>query len=336
MMKITFSALAFLPLTLGAGAALAQSTTETVTLTMDINQPSLFSADLKDKYKSTIDDRSGTTTFDVLCSAGASAWLGLSRIDQACSVSGAGVIKNPNNASQTLPRISYSGGYTVVAKQDGNTDATNILANYLRAGSAPAQNSSFKGNLILKPENQAESARALGADLIKNLQQTAAGTTAVTYNTKIDSVRFDNFTVPDVGQRDSAACTWTGDAIFAYANNAWQMKLDVKCGDKSFKVEGNMPLVDAAAGSDWQQEYDLNLVLPGAGGGDPFAAADPFAKVDGVTGVIKLKNSGRASDGGVYEHVQVDGKLTGTGVPLEMVRSYAEIMAVLARTYFGA
>ncbi|MBI1172442.1 hypothetical protein GC209_13675 [bacterium] len=336
MMRNALYLFASLSLAALGSTAQAQSTSETVTLAIDINQPSLFSADQKDRFKSTIDDRSGTTTFDVLCSAGASAWLGLSRIDQACSVSGAGVIKNPNNPSQTLPRISYSGGYTVVAKQDGYTDATTILANYLRAGSAPAQNSSFKGNLILKPEHQAESARALGAELIKNLQQTAAGTTAVTYNTQIDSIRFENFTVPDVGQRDSAPCTWTGDAIFAYANNAWQMKLDVKCGDKAFKVEGNMPLVDAAAGSDWQQEYDVNLVLPGAGGGDPFAAADPFATVDGITGVIKLKNSGRATDAGVYEHVQVDGKLTGTGVPLEMVRGYAEIMAVLARTYFGA
>ncbi len=336
MTRSAFSALSLICTALYGSAAFADSTTETVKLTMDINQPSLFSADLKDNFKSSIDDRSATTTFDVLCSAGASAWLGLSRIDQACAINGAGNIKNPNNPSQTLPRISYSGGYTVVAKQDGFTDATTMLANYLRAGSAPAQNGSFKGDLILKPENPPSSAKQLGADLIKNLQQTAAGTTAVTYNTQIDSVRFDNFTVPDVGQRDSAACTWTGDAIFAYANNAWQMKLDVKCADKEFKIEGNMPLVDAPSGSDWQQEYDLNLVLPGAGGGDPFAAADPFAKVDGVTGVIKLKNSGRASPGGVFEHVHVDGELTGTGVPLELVRGYAEILAVLARTYFGA
>lgn len=336
MLKHSLSILAVLCVAGTAGASLADSATETVTLTMDINQPSLFAADQKDDFKSTIDDRSGTTAFDLLCSAGASAWLGLSRIDQACALSGSGSIKNPSNTSQSLPRISYSGGYTVVAKQDGYTNATTMLANYLRAGSAPAQNSSFKGSLVLKPEKPSQSASQLGADLIKNLQQTATGTTAVTYNTQIDSVRFDSFTVPDVGQRDSTACTWTGDAIYAYANNAWQLKLDVKCGDKNFKVEGNMPLVDAAAGSDWQQEYDLNLVLPGVGGGDPFAAADPFAKVDGITGVVKLKNSGRATKDGVYERVHVDGQFTGTGVPLEMVRGYAEIMAVLARTYFGA
>lgn len=71
-------------------------------------------------------------------------------------------------------------------------------------------------------------------------------------------------------------------------------------------------------------------------GGDPFAAADPFATVDGITGVIKLKNSGRATGAGVYDLVQGNGKLIGTGVTLEMVRSYAQIMAILARTDFGA
>ena len=128
------------------------------------------------------------TTFDVLRSAGARAWLGLSRIDLVCSVSGAVVIKNSSNASQTPPLISYSGGFTVVAKQDGNSDATTILANYLRAGSAPAQNSAFKGSLILKPEHHAKAVRTLGAALIKSLQQTAARTTVVTYNTQINSV----------------------------------------------------------------------------------------------------------------------------------------------------
>lgn len=317
-------------------AALAQSATEHVTVVIDINQPSLFSADSQDVFKGTIDDRSGSTTIQATCSAGASAWLGLSRIDEACAVSGNGTIKNPNNPSQSLPRISYSGGFTVEADADGYTNASTILANYLRAGSAGAENSSFKGNLVMQPENPSASARALGDSLIKQLQETATGTEAVTYNTEIDSVRFENFTVPHVGQRDSASCSWTGDAIYAYANEAWQMKFDVKCGDLAFALEGNMPLADAAAGSAHQQEYQLNLVLPGAGGGDPFAAADPFAVVDGVTGTIRLTNSGRANDDGVYEKVRVEGDLNGVGVPLELTRSFGEILVVLARTWFGA
>ena len=317
-------------------ASWAQSTTETVKLKIEVKQPSLFSADERDAFKGVVDDRSGTTTLESNCSAGASAWLGLSRIDEACAVSGNGTIKNPNNPAQSLPRVSYSGGFTIEAASDGFTNATTILANYLRAGSAGAENGSFKGNLVMMPESPSASAKALGEALIKNLQETATGTEAVTYDTQIDSIRFENFTIPHVGQKDSVSCSWTGDAIFAYANEAWQMKFDVKCGDKTYGLEGNMPLADAAAGSAHQQEYQLNLVLPGAGGGDPFAAADPFAVVDGVTGTIRLTNAGRATEDGVYEKVAVEGDLNGVGVPLELVRGFGQIMVIFGRTWFGA
>ena len=336
MSNHSFFLLSALCSSLFSGVATAQSISETVKINLAVTQPSLFDSDSKDTFKGSVDDRSGTTTYEVTCSAGASAWLGLSRIDEACAVNGSGSIKNPNNPSQALPRISYLGGFTVQAKSDGYTDAATITANYLRAGSAGAENSSFKGSFVMKPENPSESARALGDALVNKLKETAAGTETVQYNTEIDSVRFEGFTVPQVGQRDSVACAWTGDAIYAYANDAWQMQFDVKCGDAAYRLEGNMPLVDAPAGSDHQQEYAINLVLPGAGGGDPFAAADPFATVDGVTGVLNLTNSGRATEDGVYEKVAVSGDLTGTGVPLELVRGFGQIIVILGRTWFGA
>jgi hypothetical protein len=323
-------------LVLAAPAAFAQSTTETVTFAMQAQQPSLFDSDRQDVFRGTIDDRSGTTVFDVTCSAGASAWLGLSRIDEACSVAGSGIIKNPNNPAQTLPRLNYLGGFTIEADADGYTNMSTVLANYLRAGSAGAENKTFGGNVVMKPENPSESALALSSRLLENLQETATGTEAVDFSTEIDSIRFENLTIPHVGLGDTVACAWTGDAIFAYANNAWQMEFDVKCGDASYRLEGNMPLVDAPAGSDHAQEYALNLVLPGAGGGDPFAAADPFAVVDGLTGTLRIANSGRATEDGVYESIKVDGELTGNGLPLELVRGYAQILAIFGRTFFGA
>lgn len=313
----------------------AQSATETVKFGLTVFQPSMFDTDQRDTFAGVVDDRSGTTTLNIECSAGASAWLGLSRIDEACSTAGSGSIKNPNNPSQTLPRISYSGGFTIEAASDGYTDAATILANYLRAGSAGAENAHFSGNLVMKPENPSASARALGDRLLENLKETATGTQTVEYSSEIDSIRFEGFTIPHVGGRDSISCSWTGDAIFAYANEAWQMAFDVTCGDATYRLEGNMPLVDIS-GQKWQQEYQINLVLPGgSGGADPFAAADPFAVVDGVTGVLRLTNSGRASEAGVYERVVVDGDLTGTGLPLELVRGFGEIMVIFGRTWFG-
>jgi hypothetical protein len=319
-----------------AAPAFAQSTTETVTFKLTADQPSLFDSDELDTFSGTIDDRMAMTTFEVVCSAGASAWLGLSRVDEACSVSGNGLIKNPNNPAQTLPRLNYMGGFTIVADDDGYTDAETILANYLRAGAAGAENGSFGGHLIMQPEDPSESALALSQRLIENLQETAAGGASVEYSTEIDSIRFEGFTVPHMGHQGSESCSWTGDAIFAYANNSWQMQFDVRCGAESFRLEGNMPLLDAQAGADYQQEYALNLVLPGAGGGDPFAAADPFAAIDGITGTLRMANEGRSTDDGVYEQVNVTGELVGTGVPLELVRGYGQIMIVLGRTFFGA
>ncbi len=96
-----------------------------------------------------------------------------------------------------------------------------------------------------------------------------------------------------------------------------------------------MPLIKAAAGAAHQQEYRLNLVVAGKGSSDPFAAADPFATVNGVVGTIQLKNSGREVED-VFENVTVTGDLKGTGVPLELTRSFGQIMLVFARTFFGA
>ncbi len=320
---------------LTAGLASAQSLPETVSIKMDITQPSMFDNGKRDTFKGVIDDKSGTTSFDVTCSAGSSAFMGLSRTDEACAVSGNGVIKNPNNPAQTLPRLSYSGGFTIEGKNDGYTNVSTILANYLRAGSAGAENKAFGGNLMMMPENPSASAAALSKALIKNLQEKAAGTEAVEFSTEIDSVRFEGFTIPHVGLGNTVSCSWTGDAIYAYANDAWQMAFDVKCGDMSYRLEGNMPLAEASADSDHQEEYVVNLVVPGAGGGDPFAEADPFATVDGITGVLKMTNSGRKTEGDVYEKVSVTGTLTGNGLPLEVVRGYGQIMVILGRTYFG-
>lgn len=318
-----------------ATPALAQSTSETVDITLRVNQPSLFDSDRQDVFNGIVDDRLATTTLEITCSAGASAWLGLSRIDEACAVAGSGLIKNPNNPAQTLPRLAYMGGFTIEADSDGYTNAGTIQANYLRAGAAGASNETFGGNLVMMPENPSASALALGERLVENLRETAAGTEAVNFSTEIDSIRFENFTIPHAGQQGGESCSWTGDAIFAYANDSWQMELDVRCGSDTYRLEGNMPLVDAPAGSTHGQEYAINLVLPGAGGGDPFAAADPFATIDGITGTLRMTNAGREVEG-VYENVSVEGVLTGTGLPLELVRGYGQILVIFGRTFFGA
>lgn len=336
MRKMTTILLAFASSFAFFGAPAFAEGPETVKLTMEVVQPSLFDPKKRDTFKGTTDDRSGTTSINVECSAGASAYFGLSRVDETCAISGNGSIKNPNNPSQSAQRVNFNGGFTIEADNDGYTDASSMKVNYLRVGSAPAESTQFGGNLVMMPENPSASAKALGDTLLKKLEEKAAGSNAVEFDTKFDSIRFENFTVPHVGQKDSKSCSWTGDAIFPYANDAWQMAFSVKCGDVTIKLEGNMPLVPAPAGSDYSDQYVLNLVIPGEGGGDPFAEADPFATVTGIVGTIKHVGTGRKTEDDVYEKVKVTGELTGNGVPLEAVRSFTQIFTILARTFEGA
>ena len=319
------------------GTAFAQAPASEVKVKMTITQPSLFDKSKKDTFDGSVDDASGTTSLKVVCTAGSDGkfGIGIGRTDESCSVTGLGLIKNPANPSQTLPRINFSGGFTVDGKKDGHTDAATLVSNYLRVGTASAENSSFKGSLTMMPEKPSASAVALHKRLLKSLSETTTGAKAQQFNTKLDSVRFNDFQVPHVGLGSSQSCSWTGDLIYAYVNEAWQASFTVKCGDENYKLEGNMPLVKAAAGAAHQQEYRLNLVVAGKGSRDPFAAADPFAVVNGVVGTIQLKNSGRDVED-VFENVTVTGDLKGTGVPLELTRSFGQIMIVFARTFFGA
>jgi hypothetical protein len=317
------------------GSAFAQSPSNEVRVKMTISQPTLLDKTKQDTFDGSVDDASGTTSFKVICSAGADGKFVFDRVDESCSVSGNGVIKNPNNPSQTLPRINYSGGFRVNGGKDGYTDASTLVSNYLRVGTASAENSSFKGSLVMMPEKPSASAIALRDRLLKRLSQATTGTKAQEFDKKIDSVRFNDFVVPHVGLGNSQPCSWTGDLIYAYVNEAWQGSFTVKCGDENYKLEGNMPLIKAAAGAGHQEEYRLNLVVAGKGSSDPFASADPFATVNGVVGTMQLKNSGHNVEG-VFVNVTVTGDLKGTGVPLELTRSFGQIMIIFARTFFGA
>lgn len=320
---------------LGAMPALAQGTTETVTLTMQVDQPSLFDSNRRDTFRTTLDDRSGTTTLEVICSAGSSSLFGLSRRDEACAVTGTGTIKNPNNPSQSVQRIDYSGGFTVVAAQDGFTDMRTLAAGYRRVGSAPQENVTFGGNLVMNPESPSPSAQELGRGALAYLQRSAGSGAPVTYDTRIDSIRFQDVMIPHVGHANSVACRWTGDWIYSYAAESWNGAFDITCGNDRYRIEGNMSLGEAPAGSSHNEEYVINLIVPGgAGGGDPFAAPDPFATVDGITGTLQMVNSGRQRDG-IYTNVAVSGQLVGTNLPLEVVRGWGQIIAILGRSFMG-
>ncbi|MBG1232053.1 hypothetical protein [Aestuariivirga litoralis] len=74
----------------------------------------------------------------------------------------------------------------------------------------------------------------------------------------------------------------------------------------------------------------------------PTFDGDLFAAADGLSGQIIMKESGyvEVTTEDQTDQVAVDinatGSFTGNNVPLEVSRSFAMVMGILARTFFGA
>ncbi len=94
--------------------------------------------------------------------------------------------------------------------------------------------------------------------------------------------------------------------------------------------------------------YTLNITLPSAAAtsDDALFTANSddalFSQADGIAGLLNISQSdpvtvqveGKPED--LYAQVKVDGTLTGTNVPLPVVRSFASVLGILSRTFYGA
>lgn len=321
-----------------------ENTSHVVDFKMTASQPSIRDTSLNDTFRVNISaEKFAKTSFEVECSAGSSGhWMtfGLARTDETCRVSGKGAVINPNNGKE-FQRMQYSGGFKILADKDGYVDARTINASYLKLGTSSAESDTFSGSAMMQPENPSASASQLLDQVKAYAKANATGTDAIEISSEMDSIRLDNFLVPNVGGRGTMDCSWTGDMIYAYVSEAWQMDLTVNCGGTIYQLEGNMPWVDIED-QPHNAEYVVNLMTSGTEGSDPFAAADPFAEVNGVVGTIKMTQSGftevKIGDetDDVATSIDAEGNFSGNGVPIDLTYSFANLMAVFARTFFGA
>lgn len=341
-------ALAPAALALAAAVSAAPALAESVSFTVAIDQPSIRDTSLNDTFVVKLDDAAVATQFELTCSAGSSALFGLVRSDETCQVAGSGSIKNPQNPAQSFPRVKYSGGFTVSADRDGYADAQSVKVSYLAVGQVPASNGAFGGGFTLLPENPSASALELSKALIGRIRQETTGTGGVTINEEIDSVSLDALATPSAGFPSDTGCTWSGNMLYAYATEAWVMDLSARCGDKTYVLQGNMPWVDVE-GKDHTAEYVLNLTLPSAAAATDAglfmtASSDNalFAAANGIAATFQIKQSGFVkveigeTTDDVAQRIDATATLTGTGVPLDLVRSFAHVLAMLSRTMFGA
>lgn len=312
---------------------------ETVNFTMKASMPSLRDDSAKDSFTVGLGDKQVETSFKITCQA-AQAGI-ISGQAESCAVTGTGALINPANG-QKLPRTQYSGGWVV--KSDGFSDGANLATNYLALGKVAASNSRFAGSLMLKPEVPSTGASLLRDTILKRMKTTESGL----IDERVDTIQFNNFTVPSAGLPSDKGCVWNGDMVYSYQTESWFMDVRAKCGGKDYPFKGNMPFT-ATPNVGNQNQYDLTLTLPAVDAASdealftaPEGDADLFATADGITGQIIMKESAYVDvevDGApekVASEIDATGSFTGQNVPIEAVRSFGTIIGILARTFFGA
>lgn len=315
---------------------------DTVTMSARANMQSYRDKAMRDLFTSNVADKQVETALKVECQAGISDVF--KRQDQACAVSGNGAIINPTNQKR-LPRTQFAGGYIVRA--DGYTDASSLSINYLPVGKVPASSEAFSGNLTLKPEAPSTGALAIRDSVLSYLKADTKNAGKL-IDERIDSIQFSNFEVPSAGLPSDKGCVWNGNMIFSYQTSSWFIDVNARCNDRDMRLKGNMPWTESV-GTANQTQYDLNLVLPsGSTNTDDalFAGTDGtediFATADGISGQIIMKESGYVNtlvDGEetkVATNIEISGNFTGHNVPVETVRSFATVMSILSKTFFGA
>lgn len=321
---------------MATGAAVAA---ETLTFTMKASMPSLRDEKLKDSFTVGLADKQVETTLNITCQAAVGGII--SGQNESCAVTGNGALINPQNG-QKLQRTQYAGGWVV--KSDGFTDGATMAVNYLALGKVPASNGRFAGTMMLKPENPSTTASLLRDTILKRIKVSESGL----IDERVDTVQFNNFTVPSAGLPSDKGCVWNGDMVYSYQTESWFIEVTAKCAGKEYPLKGNMPFT-ATPNVGNQNQYDLTLTLPSADAGtddalftQPTGDADLFAAADGISGQIIMKESAYVDvevDGQmdkVASQIDAEGTLTGTNIPLETVRSLSTIIGILSRTFFGA
>lgn len=311
-----------------------------VTFATIADMPTLKDSGKQDHFEVTIGDAQVVSAITVDCTAGRTELL-IMRKDKVCAVGGNGSIVNPSN-QQKLARTQFMGQYTVAA--DGYTDAKALGINYLAVGKVPADSKQFSGTLNLKPELSSSGAAGLTQAVLKKV----TGDTTGPINSAVDTVDLNRLFIPGAGLPSDKGCSWSGNMVFAYQTYSWFLSLSAECDGKTYELKGNMPFTDTP-GVAGQTQYDVTLTLPSTelvGDDALFASsdanADLFATVDGITGQIIMKNSNMVQvdvDGEKIStpmKVDASGSLTGTNVPLEVVRSLATLIGILPSTFFGA
>jgi len=324
-------------------AAPAMADSNAVQFAMTSDMESLNDASQNDVFNIALSDSQVVTKVTITCNAGSSKLFGLVRTDEACALAGNGNLINPNDPTKQLPRTLYSGDYDV--QPTGLTEGKSLQVAYQALGNVPATAATFGGDMKLKPQDPAPSAVAIRDSFLKAVGVSAQAGSVI--DNRIDTVRLDQFCTPSAGLPSDQGTCWSGDMVYTYQNSSWLIKVTANSGGKEYVLTGNMPWVDVDTGKG-TATYTLNITLPSAASQSDsalFAASSDnalFAQADGIAGTLNITQNdpvtvqveGKPED--LFVRVGVTGTLTGTNVPLPVVRSFATVLGILSRTFYGA
>lgn len=323
--------------------AFGQVTPPAVQFKATADMQSLLNKDRNDTFSVFVGDQQIQTNLTLVCQPGTTKYFVMSK-KRGCSTVGNGALITPTK--ERLPRTQYMGGYVV--EKDGFTDTSTLRINYLAVGRSEASSAGFSGSMNLKPELTSSGAQSLVDTVLRKANETA-GTGTTLIDKRVDTIDLNRVTIPSAGLNSDKGCAWSGNMVFSYQTKSWYMDLNASCAGKEYKLKGNMPWTDTPNVAD-QTQYDLTLTLPQAGmeaGSDAalFAKSgddDLFAKADGISAQIIMKQSRNVKvkvdgvDTDNPSYVDASGTFTGTRIPLEAVRSFATLFALLSYSFFGA
>lgn len=325
-----------------------------VTVSISAKLPNLKEPKVENTFLGRITDAQLREVVTLKCTAGRSKWAFFHENKVCGFQQGSAVEINVNNT--WYPRVLIGGYYEVT--QSGSTDGAKLTYAYQPVGKVAGSNSTYTGELMLKPELSSGGAKGLVDDVLAGIKSKEGGGVI---NTETDTISFNNFCVPSGGFPSDKGTCFNGDGVYSYQSYSWFFRLTAKFADKIYKLEGNMPFTSPIVPENTNPdkpsitEYNVTLTDPddvsaATTGGDEDAAL--FAEFDadagfgaspkGITGKLTMNNAGYvdvqigSETIPVASGVELTGTLHGNEVPLPVVRAFAKILVeVLPETFVG-